>query len=213
MKLLTDIKKTGTTTVGLVCKDCIVLAADMRMTVGHMIDQGNIDKVIKINDNLALTIAGNVSSIQVLIKYLQSEINLREIRTGRAVTTKEAANLLRNWVYGLIRSPTAMPEIAHFIMAGSDKHGNHLYDIFPDGSLLKLDSYKSSGSGSMFVYGVLESSYKENMSQEEGIKLAEKCIDVAIQKDSASGNGINVFVIDAKGVRKVLTKKVNTHLQ
>ncbi|MCA9478402.1 MAG: proteasome subunit beta, partial [Nanoarchaeota archaeon] len=69
------------------------------------------------------------------------------------------------------------------------------------------------GSGMMFVLGVLESKFKPNMSREEGLALAEECIDVAIQRDSGSGNGVNIFVIDNEGVRKVITKRVNTHLQ
>lgn len=211
---MTDIiKKTGTTTLGLVCKDCVVLAADMRATVGHMIDQTDIDKVFKITDTLALTMAGNVASIQMLIKHLQSEIKLREIRSGRTTTVREAVNMLRNWVYGIIRQPSMMPEIAHFLFAGTDKHGTQLYDIFPDGSLMEISNFKSSGSGSVFAYGVLESQYKENMSEQEGIDLAVKAIDVAMRKDSGSGNGINVFVINKEGVRKVLTKKVNNNLE
>lgn len=210
---MTDIKKTGTTTLGLVCKDCIVLAADMRATVGSMIDQTDIDKVFKITDNLALTMAGNVSSIQILIKHLQSEIKLREIRTGRKITVKEAVNMLRNWVYGIIRQPSMIPEIAHFLFAGSDKHGTHLYDVFPDGSLMEISNFKSSGSGSVFAYGVLEADFKPDMTEKEGIDLAVKAISVAMRKDSGSGNGINVFVVDSVGVRKVLTKVVSNQLQ
>ena len=210
---MTDIKKTGTTTLGLVCKDCVVLAADMRATVGSMIDQTDIDKVFKIADNLALTMAGNVASIQMLIKHLQSEIKLREIRTGRTITVKESVNMLRNWVYGIIRQPSMMPEIAHFLFAGSDNYGTHLYDIFPDGSLMPISDYKSSGSGSVFAYGVLESQYKKDMTEKEGINLAVTAIDVAMKKDSGSGNGINVFVVDKSGVRKVLSKTVNNTLE
>lgn len=205
--------KTGTTTVGLVCKDCVVLAADTRATAGSLIVNNDVDKVLEVTSHMALTMAGNVSSIQMLVKYLKSELELRQIQLGRNSTVKEAATLLSTWVYGLIRRPTMMPEIAHLIFAGADKHGVHLYDIFPDGSLTKEKDYVSSGSGSVFAYGVLETHYKKDMSQDEGIKLAEKIIDAAIQRDTASGNGINIFVINADGVKKVLTKRVNTHFQ
>ena len=205
--------KTGTTTVGLVCKDCIVLAADTRATAGSLIVNNEVDKVLEVTPNMALTMAGNVSSIQMLVKYLRSELELRQIQLGRCSTVKEAATLLSTWVYGLIRRPTMMPEIAHLIFAGVDKHGVHLYDIFPDGSLTKEKDYVSSGSGSVFAYGVLETHYKKDMSKDEGIALAEKCIDAAIQRDTASGNGINIFAIDKDGVKKVLSKRVNTHFQ
>lgn len=205
--------KTGTTTVGLVCKDCVILAADMRATAGSLIVNGDIDKVLPVTDNMALTMSGSVSSIQMLVKYLRSELELRTIQLGRDSTVKEAATLLSTWVYGLLRKPSMMPDVAHLLFAGFDKHGVHLYDIFPDGSLTKETNYVASGSGSVYAYGVLESQYKQGLSQQEGIELAEKVIDAAIQRDTASGNGINVFAIDANGVKKVLTKKVNTHLQ
>lgn len=208
-----QILKTGTTTVGLVCKDCIVLAADTRATAGSLIVNNDIDKVLEVTSHMALTMAGNVSSIQMLVKYLRSELELRQIQLGRPSTVKEAATMLSTWVYGLIRRPAMMPEVAHLLFAGADKHGVHLYDIFPDGSLTKEKDYIASGSGSVFAYGVLETHYKKDMSEEEGIKLAEKVIDAAIQRDTASGNGVNIFVISSDGVKKALTKRVNTHFQ
>ncbi len=207
------ILKTGTTTVAIVCKDSIILAADTRATAGHLIADKAIDKVIKINDTMAMTIAGSVSGVQMLIKHIQSELRLKKIKSGREATVREAVNLLRNWIYGIIRRPSMMPDITHFLFAGTDSHGLHLYNLTPDGSLFEEKEYTFSGSGSPYALGVLESVYKEGMSQEAGVALAEKCIDVAIQRDSASGNGINVYAINNDGVKKVLEKRVNTHLQ
>jgi len=204
--------KTGTTTVGLVCKDCIILAADMRATAGYLIANKKTEKVVQITDKIAMTIAGSVSTIQMLEKYLKSELKLKHIRTGREATVKEAVNLMRNWVYTIIRQ-SYMMDVSHFLMGGVDHHGLHLYDLFPDGSLTEIDDFISSGSGSVYVLGMLENNYKKDLSQEEGIKLAVDAIDAALQRDIASGNGVNVFVIDKEGARKVLTKEVNTHLQ
>lgn len=210
---MTDFVKTGTTTVGIVCKDCVVLAADTRATMGNFIADANVDKVLPISDSMAITIAGTASSAQIIAKHIQSELKLQSIKSGRDPTVKEAANLLRNWTYGLIRRPSMVPDVAHIILAGQDKYGVHLYEIGADGFLGKDDKYRVSGSGTFLVLGVLETKYKEGMTQAEGIKLAEECVDTAIQRDAASGNGINVFVIDQNGVKKVLSKRVNTHLQ
>ncbi len=204
--------KSGTTTVGIVCKDCVVLAADTRATAGNLITESTIDKVVPVSKNMAVTFSGSVSTIQVLMQYLKSELNMMKIRNGRDVTTHEAVNLLRNWVYSVIRQPSMVAGIAHFLFAGADSQGLHLYDVFPDGSLSKEQRFKASGSGSTFVYGILENRYKENMSEEDGVKLAIDCVDASIQRDNASGNGVNVFVVDKDGVKKVATKRVNTHL-
>lgn len=203
--------KSGTTTVGIVCKDCIVLAADMRVTAGYQIMNKDWKKVVQITKNIAITIAGSVSAIQMLEKYLKSELKLRKLRLDREVTVKEAANLLRNWVYGMIRQPKMMQDISHFLMAGTDSDGLHLYDIFPDGTLNKVDDYFSSGSGSSYVFGMLEQNYTSGLDESAGVELAFKAVNTAMQRDIASGNGINVIVIDKEGVRKLESKKVDTY--
>lgn len=201
--------KTGTTTVGLKCNDSVILAADKRATAGGFIVDKNIKKAIKINDNIAVTVAGSVSEVQLIVKYLRAEIKLKELRTNRKITVKEAANLLAGMVYGAIRS--YVPGVAHFLIAGYDT-GLHLYDIFPDGSITEITDYVSSGSGSFFAYGVLEANYEDNLSQQQGVELVTKAINSSIRRDSASGNGINVLAITKDGVKEVLAKKIEATL-
>ncbi len=204
----TEKLKTGTTTVGILCKDAVVLAADMRATAGTLIVDKKISKVVPITDAIAVTTSGSVSDLQLLIKYLKAELKLREIRASRPNTVKEAAHLLSAWVYSLLRSNYG---VCHFVLGGYDKQAE-VYDIFPDGSLTPVKDYVASGSGSIVAYGVLEDAYKEGLSADEGVKLATRALNAALQRDSASGNGINVFVIDKDGMRKVLTKELNTSL-
>ncbi|MAE13296.1 proteasome subunit beta [Candidatus Woesearchaeota archaeon] len=203
--------KTGTTTVGIVCKDALILAADKRATAGHFIADKKVKKVIPINNKIAITTAGTVSDIQLLVKLLKAELKLKEIRTGRENTLKEVANLLAGYMYGNIRNFSVIPGITHFILAGADTD-LHLFDLYPDGAVSEIDDFVSSGSGSVFVYGVLESEYKPGLTEQEGVELAIKCINTAMQRDSASGNGINVVVITKDGVREVLEKIVETKL-
>ncbi|MFH1400565.1 MAG: proteasome subunit beta [Nanoarchaeota archaeon] len=206
---MTELLKTGTTTVGIVCKDAIILAADKRATAGNFIVDKKVEKVRPINDRLAVTTAGSVSDLQLLVRYLRSELKLKEIRSGRSSTIKEAANLLSGMIYGNIRSFSVIPGITHFLLAGYDTDV-HLYDLYPDGSLTPIDDFVSSGSGSVFAYGVLESQYKANMTKEEGIAMAKAAVNVALQRDSASGNGIDVYCVSSQGVVKVETKLVST---
>ena len=99
------------------------------------------------------------------------------------------------------------------LFAGYDNSGLYMYDLYPDGSLTQADDFISSGSGSVMAYGVLETQYKANMSIDEGVKLAVKAINAALQRDSASGNGLDVVVIDKSGVKKFLTKELNTFIE
>lgn len=208
-----DIMKTGTTTVGLVCKDGLVLAADKRATADFFIAAKKIEKIISITDFIAVTVAGTVSDIQLLAKLIKAELKLKEIRTGKINTVKEAANLLAGIVYSNIRKFSLIPGISHFIVGGGDKTGFHMYDLSPDGSITETDDFVSSGSGSPMAYGVFESQYKKEMMIKDGIKMALKAINAAIQRDAASGEGVDVVTITDKGVKKVLTKEIKINIE
>jgi proteasome beta subunit len=201
-----DYLKTGTTTIGIICKDAVILAADKRATAGHLIAMKDIDKIIEIMPNMALTTAGTVSDIQLLVKYLKAELKLKEVRTNRKPNVKEAANLLSNFNYSNLRG---MGGVCHFLFGGyDDEFGFHLYDVYPDGSLTSVSGngtakgYLASGSGSTFAMGLLEDAWKKDLSKEEGISLAFRAVNSALQRDSASGEGVDVFVITKKGIQK-----------
>ena len=205
--------KTGTTTIGIVCKEGLVLAADKRATSGYLISYKKFDKIIGVTDNIAVTVAGTVSDVQLLTKYLKAELKLKDIRTGRETTVKEAASLLANFVYNNIRKFSLIPGISHFIVGGKDRSGYHLYDLSPDGSIVEIDDYISSGSGSVMVFGVLETLYKKGLSVEEGVKLAAKGINAAVQRDIASGNGIDIVTITKDGIKKVFSKELEIKIE
>ncbi|MBW2999305.1 proteasome subunit beta [Candidatus Woesearchaeota archaeon] len=204
--------KTGTTTVGLICKDGVVLAADKRSTSGRMIMSKKFVKVHQIDDAMAVTIAGLVSDAQLFTKLIKAEIRLKKIRTNKALSVKEAANLLSGMVYSNIRTPSMVPGIVGFLIAGVDEAGSHLYNIGIDGSLTEIEEFDSDGSGSVFALGCLETIYKKGLTLEDGVKLAVKAVNAALQRDSASGDGVDVITIDSKGVKRVLTKEVKTNL-
>jgi proteasome beta subunit len=196
----------GTTTVALVCKDGIVMGADRRATAGNLIVNKKTEKVVQINDNMAITMAGTVSDAQLLIKLIKAEVNLKKIRTGIMPSVKEVGNMLANMVYSNIRKFSIIPGISHFLLGGKDEEGFHAYDIFADGSITEIDDYVTSGSGSVMVYGVLETLYRKEMPVDDGVKLAVKAINSALQRDAFSGNGIDVVTITKDGIKKVLAK-------
>lgn len=208
-----ELMKTGTTTVALVCKDGIVLCADKRVTSGYLVSYKKYEKIVNITDDMAVTVAGTVSDVQLLTKLIKAELKLKDIRTGRKTTVKEAANLLSNLVYANIRKLSLIPGISHFVLGGVDDIGFHVYDISPDGSITDCDEYTSSGSGSVMAYGVLETLYKKDMSVDEGVKLGVKAINAAVQRDIASGNGVDVVAITKAGVKKVLSKEIMIKLE
>jgi len=207
-----EVLNTGTTTVGLMCKDCVVLAADKRATAGNFIASKKVDKVFAINEKMAITTAGVVSDIQLLVKLLKAELKLKEIRVDREPGVKEAANLMTTIVYNNVRKFSLIPGITHFLLGGFDNTAQ-LYDLYADGSITDVDDFVSSGSGSVIAYGVLEANYKKDMTEAEGVEMAIKAVNAAMQRDSASGEGIDVYVINKSGVKKAAHKKVNTRAE
>lgn len=201
----------GTTTVGIVCKDGIVLAADKRATAGFVVNK-RTQKIHKVNDRMALTMAGLVSDAQLLVKLVKAEVRLKELHVDRPANVKETANLLSGMLYNNIRKFSSVPGIVAFLLAGTDSDGEHLYDLGVDGSITEIEEYVSDGSGSVFALGVLEAMYKENMPVDDGIKLAVKAINAALQRDTATGNGVDVWVINSKGIKVALQKELEMKL-
>ena len=214
---MTDVEdsiKKGTTTVGIVCKDGIVLAADKRATAaGRIILNKSVEKVVKLTDDLAVTIAGNVSDIQLLTKLIKAEISLKTIRTLKKPTVKEVANLLGTIIYQNIRKFSVIPGITAFLLGGRDASGMHLYELSPDGSVMLHQKYMSDGSGFMMALGVLDTLYDPNISVQDGIKLAVKAINAAMQRDAATGEGIDVATVTKEGVKKVFSRQLETTIK
>ncbi|MBD3164740.1 proteasome subunit beta [Candidatus Woesearchaeota archaeon] len=205
--------KTGTTTIAVKCKDGVVLAADKRVTSGYLVANKKFNKIININDKIAVTTAGTVSDVQLMVKLLKAELKLKDIRTNRESFVNEAVNLLSNLVYSNIRKFSIIPGISHFIVGGTDNKGQHIFDVGADGSVTEIDDYVSSGSGSVMAYGVLEALYKEDLAVQEAVSIAKKAINAAVQRDIASGNGIDIVTITNKGVKKELTKQVSYKIE
>jgi len=208
-----ELVKKGTTTVGIVCKDGIVLGADRRATAGNLIVNKKISKLYWIDDNMVITMAGTVSDAQLLSKLAKAEIALKRIRTGIMPSVKESANMLAGLVYSNIRKMSMIPGVSHFLLGGKDNEGFKLYDLFADGSLTDVDDFICSGSGSVMAYGVLETLYVPGISVADGIKLVVKAINAAMQRDNASGGGIEVVSITADGAKKVVEKEIKEKVE
>ena len=204
-----NVTKTGTCTVGIVCKDGLVLAADQRISGGDGLIIGKIKKVIKLNDNIVITTAGNVSDIQFVVRLAKAELGLKRIKSKTMPSVKEAANLFASLCYENIRKFSTVVGISHFIMGGKDTSGFSLLDITPDGSVVEEKKFATSGAyGSIIGLGLLDNEWKPNMSIEEGKKLAIKVISTAVKRDATVGEGIDIVVIDKNGASEIKEEKL-----
>ena len=198
--------KKGTTTLAMRYNSGVVLATDNRVTMGHMIIS-KVDKVFPITEFLAMTTAGTVSDNQIILKHLQAEMKLYELESGNKATLENLAAVLQNIIYSGFKS--YQPFMMQNIIAGLTKDGSfRLRSLDPSGASIE-DPYTSTGSGMMFVLGLMQDAYKENMSESEAVDLAVRSIHSAIQRDSASGDGISIAIIDKKGYRRLPDKNIS----
>ncbi|MDD5163330.1 MAG: proteasome subunit beta [Candidatus ainarchaeum sp.] len=201
--------KTGTTTVGLIAKDAVVLAADMRASLGHIAYDEESQKVYKITDNIILTTAGMVGDLLTLVRFAKSQAKLYEIERE----TKMTPNALVTFLSNILNANRFYPYGVQFLIGGINKQAE-LYELTPDGGILKRDNFAVSGSGTEFAMAVLDQYYKEGIEEQEAIELAVKAVVAAKKRDIYSGGkSITAMVASRKGVREVTEKEIKKILE
>ena len=184
--------QTGTTTVGLTVKDAVVMATERRVTMEHFIAHKDGKKLHQIDTHAAMTIAGLVGDAQVLVRYMSAELELYRLQRRVNMPIEAAATLLSN----ILNQSKFYPYMVQILIGGVDKTP-HIFSVDAAGGSVE-DIYVSTGSGSPYVYGVLENGYSKGLSVDSGIELAIRGITAAKSRDSASGGMIDVAVIDSK---------------
>ena len=210
-ELKKNIMSSGTSLVGIVCKDGVVMAGDKRSTAGGQIVMNkNSDKIIPINEYLITSGTGVASDIDMLQKLAKAQLRIKELRDKKRPTVKEAANLIAAINYKNIRQPTMIQFIAGLMVGGLNENGKtELYSVEPAGSVMEVKDYDANfSSGMPYILGLLERSYKEDLTVNEAVILAIEAIKAASERDTASGHGIDVFTITKDGIKQVVKQKI-----
>ncbi|NOQ48652.1 MAG: archaeal proteasome endopeptidase complex subunit beta [Methanococcoides sp.] len=181
----------GTTTVGIVCTDGVVLATEQRATMGHFIASKTAKKIYQIDDLVGITTAGSVGDAQQIVRIISVESKLFKMRRQESVTIKGITTLLSNMLSG----QRYYPLMVQLLIGGVDKNGPAIYSLDALGGNIEETRAVSTGSGSPMAYGVLEDRYTEDMTVVEGVDLAIRALHNAMKRDSASGENIDVVVI------------------
>jgi len=193
----------GTTTVGLVCKDGVILATDTRATAGYLIASKRARKIYKITDGIAVTVAGSVGDSQGLVRMLRAEANYYRISEGVPMSVKAAAKLAAN----IMHAYRLFPYLALLIVAGMDNSGPSLYLVSFDGSMME-ETKVATGSGSPVAHGVLEREFKEGMRVEKALPIAARAIDTAIRRDIGTGNAVKIATVTEAGYRELSDEEI-----
>jgi proteasome beta subunit len=198
-----EVKK-GTTTIGIVCEDGVVMATEMRATMGTLIAHKTTQKLFRIDENLGLAVAGVVGDAQSLARYITAEVELYKLKRGQQMTVRSAATLTSN----ILAGSRYYPYWVGLILGGVDKDGGHVYALDMVGGAIP-DEYVTTGSGSPYVYGVLEDHFQKGLSVSDGIDLAIRSLNAAMKRDSASGDGMSIASITSDGFVQLDEKEIH----
>ncbi len=187
----------GATTVGLVCKDGVILAAERRVTYGYFVMSKSGKKVFKIADKIGAACAGIVADMQILTREVGAYLNLYSYERELSVTVRTAAKLMGSTLF----ERRYFPYLAQTIVGGMDETGPKLFVLDPLGSVIE-DKFTAVGSGSEIAMGLLETDYKDGMSVEDAKSLVRKAVKAASARDIGSGEGIDMMIITNSGIRE-----------
>jgi proteasome beta subunit len=192
----------GTTTVGVVCTDGVILSSDTRVTMGYFVAHKKGKKIYQIDDHIAMTISGSVADAQRVVEILKVNAKLYKLNNGRPIPIKAASRLVAN----LLFSARLAPLIAQILVGGVDTTGPHVFALDPFGSLTE-EKCVATGSGSPIAYGVLEDKYKEGAKIKDVLPVVVRAVDSAMKRDIASGDSFDIAVITKEGYRSLSTEE------
>ncbi len=190
---------TGTTTMGVICGDGVVLATESQATMGYLVATKDATKLFQITPRIGMTIAGGVADCQQIVKTLSALLAIRELELGKPTLVKAAAQLTAV----LLFQNRMFPYYSALLIGGFDEEGTHLYSLDPFGSIIEEKQFTSVGSGSVVGFGVLEAGYKDKITVKEGVDLVKRAVDAARKRDIASGGKIQIATITKKGLEFV----------
>ncbi len=198
----------GTTTIGIICKDGVVMGADSRATMDTFIASSEAVKVYRIDDQLGMTIAGSVAFAEYLVKVLKVQNEFYKMTEGKPLSPGAAASLL-----SMVLQENANPYLleltaVQLIVGGLNKDVPELYDLDPLGGISKESKFFSSGSGSLTALGYLESIFVPDMSVDDAAKHTVKALKIAMKRDSATGDNIKVVAITKKGFKEYSKEEI-----
>ena len=197
----------GTTTLAFIYKGGVIVSVDSRASQGPYVGSQTVQKVIEINKNLLGTMAGGAADCLFWERNLAQQCRLYELRNGERISVAAASKLLANTMAQYKGMGLSMGTM----VAGWDlKRGPELFYVDNDATRLHANKdtspYFSVGSGATYAYGILDTGYKFDMSDDEAIELGKRAIYHATHRDGFSGGINNIYLIKKEGWTKVYSE-------
>lgn len=173
--------KKGSTALGLKFKNGVALISDKKIR-SRLVEQNSLEKIQLIDDYVASVTSGLVADARVLIDFARIGAQQEKVTYGSLVNienlVKKVADQMQQYTqYGGVR-----PYGVSMIIAGIDSLGPRLFDCDPAGT---INEYKAVaiGAGKEQVLSFLEKEYKENLTEEQTIKLGISALKSASEEE------------------------------
>jgi proteasome beta subunit len=186
----------GATAVGISYQGGVLLAAEKRVAFGNFVVNKNTKKTFAVTELVGAACAGMIADMQVLVRQVGALAKIRKLETKRNVAPNSVAKLMSVIMF----ERRFFPLLTQVIVGGVNGKPQ-IYTLDPLGSLLP-DEYAAVGTGAEMALGVMDGEYKKEMSEEKARELAIKAIKSSIQRDSSSGDGIDLLLISNNGHRE-----------
>lgn len=194
---LTAEHRTGTTIMAVEFNGGVVIGADSRTTTGAYIANRVTDKLTPVTDRVFCCRSGSAAATQAIADIAKYHLNFISIEMGEQPLVKTVANVFREVCYGNRDSLTA-----GIICAGWDKReGGQVFSI-PLGGMCVRQPFAIGGSGSTYIYGHCDATYKHGMTKEECFKFVANAVALAMSRDGSSGGIIRLAAIDDSGIER-----------
>ncbi|KAK6466191.1 proteasome subunit beta type-8-like [Huso huso] len=188
----------GTTTLAFKFQHGVVVAVDSRASAGNYIASKDANKVIEINPYLLGTMSGSAADCQYWERLLAKECRLFKLRNKERISVCAASKLLSNMMCEYRGMGLSMGSM----ICGWDKQGPGLYYVDDNGTRLSGQLF-STGCGSSYAYGVVDSGYRYDLSVEEAYDLGRRAIAHATHRDAYSGGVVNLYHMRQDGWIKI----------
>ena len=192
----------GATAVGITYHEGVVFASERRIAYGNFLVSKSTKKTFQITPKVGAACAGLVADMQILSLQTSALAKIRKMELKREIPPNSIAKMMSNMMY----ERRFFPLLTQVIVGGIIEKPA-IYTLDPLGSVLP-DEYAAVGTGAEMALGVLDPQFKANMAEQEAKELAVKSIRSASLRDSFSGDGIDILVID-KNTSKMTTEKIN----
>ncbi|MGN6351358.1 MAG: proteasome subunit beta [Candidatus Nitrosocosmicus sp.] len=190
----------GATAVGITYNNGVLLASERRISYGNFVVNKNTKKTFTVTDHVGAACAGMVADMEVLVRQVSALSKIRRLETRRDIQPNSVAKLMSVIMF----ERRYFPLLTQVIVGGINTRPE-IYTLDPLGSVLP-DRYAAVGTGAEMALGVMDADYSESLDEEKATSLALRAIRSSIQRDSASGDGIDMLIINQEGKKELSHK-------